>query len=208
MEEEKPQLVLLDLMLPGTDAIILMKSIFMNLYTEFLGWELTSANDERLVKLMSTGNSDVNLTFALNIGVILSSLDEEQQREWWSRWLKQYWENRSNGVPTPLSQVEIVHIIDWTIKLPAAFPEAVELAPRMGPMSSSAVSMLAYADCSDLAERHPKSLARLLVHIGKWDSEPWISTRLSALMNGLSKRDLPGDLKQAVEETKARHALN
>ena len=36
MEEEKPQLVLLDLMLPGTDAIILMKSIFMNLYTEFL----------------------------------------------------------------------------------------------------------------------------------------------------------------------------
>ena len=181
---------------------------FLNLYTDFLGWDLTSANDERLAKLLSTGTSDVNLNFALNIGVILSSLDEDQQRDWWDRWLKQYWDNRINGVPTSLSQVEVVHTIDWTIKLTAVFPEAVELATRMEPLSSAVVSVLAFADCSDLAERHPESLAKLLVHIGKLDSEPWIPTRLSALMNRLSKLDLPRDLKQAVEETKARHALN
>ena len=49
-----------------------------------------------------------------------------KRREIWARWIKSYWEFRLS-TPPPLDHGEVVRMVEWSIELEDAFPEAVGL---------------------------------------------------------------------------------
>ena len=180
---------------------------FISKYVQMLTWFATGATDEWITKLLGRGDSQANHEFAMEIGRILALLEEEVQQEWWERWMKDYWKNRLQGVPCCLDPTEIANMLHWTVELTGVFPEAVELATQMDPVTPSRASVLSLPEDSELPDRYPEALGRLLVHVGKDDNDPWIWSGLRNTMDRLVQHDLPDDLRQQLEETKARHGL-
>ena len=60
--------------------------------------------------------------FASQVGRRLRLMDDTQQREWWDRWLRCYWAGRLDGVPRPLDDAEIRHMVAWLPALKSLFP--------------------------------------------------------------------------------------
>lgn len=58
----------------------------------------------------------------------LRQADPVQQKDWWSRWLKDYWQDRILGAPRPLSNTEANELISWAPYLPAVNMEAAQMA--------------------------------------------------------------------------------
>jgi hypothetical protein len=49
-----------------------------------------------------------------------------KRQEVWSRWMKTYWESRL-GVSPALDSEELIRMVQWSIELEDAFPDAVKL---------------------------------------------------------------------------------
>ena len=121
--------------------------------------------------------------------------------------MKNYWKNRIQGVPHKLDPVEIANMLHWAVELTGVFPKAVELATQMDPLPPRCVSVISLLEDSELPDRYPEALAKLLVYVGKDDNDPWTGSWLKHTMDRLVQHDLPDNLKQRLEETKVRHAL-
>ncbi|MDE2815218.1 MAG: DUF4020 domain-containing protein, partial [Chloroflexota bacterium] len=94
-------------------------------------------------RLFNYGGEDIGEVFSSSLNEnFLWDMDEATQREWWQRWLKDYWVNRLQGVPFALTPTEISKMLRWPAKLTAVFPEAVQLAVQMGTPSSDYGNLL------------------------------------------------------------------
>ena len=92
-------------------------------------------------------------------------MDEARQREWWHRWLGEYWRGRLSGKPEELHHDEVRHMLGWLPRLTAVFPEAVGLATRMPSVELQQSTII-----RDIAERgawwkYPDAIAKLLLHL-------------------------------------------
>ena len=144
--------------------------------------------------------------FAEEVGYCLRDLDEAAQREWWQRWLKQYWEHRLQGVPAGavLEDDEVKYMLDWLPHLTAVFSEAVDLAVQMPPVPLQDYWVIHELEEGDLWRSHPEEVAKLLVHWGKCDlqEEAWFSG--AKLINKLLQLDISPKLKQQLKELKVQ----
>ena len=144
--------------------------------------------------------------FAEEVGYCLGDLDEAVQREWWQRWLKQYWEHRLQGVPAGavLEAGEIKYMLGWLPRLTAVFSEAVDLAVQMPPIPLQDYWVIHKLGEGDLWRSHPEGVAKLLVHWGKYDlqEEAWFSG--AQLIEKLLQSDISPELKQRLEELKVQ----
>jgi hypothetical protein len=66
---------------------------------------------------------------------VLKGMKELAIENAWTTWIRQYWVNRTNGIPAPLESAETEAMIHWCIYLKASFPESLTLlatspAPR------------------------------------------------------------------------------
>ena len=108
--------------------------------------------------------------FAWAIGRRLDDMSEVDTEELWNRWLRRYWENRVNGVPTLLSPDEVATMLDWLPHLDRLFHEAVQLAlrmPRVGTVQFLLVDGLKEgAQC----EQEPDAVSDLLIWMAKSQS--------------------------------------
>ena len=143
----------------------------------------------------------------MEISRALQLVNESHQQEWWDTWLRDYWENRLVGVPTPLSDTEIVLMTELATNLPGLFPDAIDLVAQMPSVSGIPWFVLHRIEDSGLAERHSIELANLLIHIAQSDSEPWIGLRIKGIVDQLLESDLPTDLKRGLHELAVRHNL-
>ena len=144
--------------------------------------------------------------FAEEVGYCLGDLDEAAQREWWQRWLKQYWEHRLQGVPAGavLEAGEIKYMLDWLPHLTAVFPEAVDLAVQMQSIPLQNYSIIHELNEGDLWQSHPEEIAKLLVHWGKCDlrEDVWFSGM--ELINKILQSHISPKLKQQLEEIRVQ----
>ena len=111
--------------------------------------------------------------FASEIGHRLRILDEPGQQEWWRVWLNDYWSNRLQRVPCPLDDAEIAQMLEWVMHLSGVFSEAVGVATQMRQVHLTRSHILHDLSDSGLTERYPDDLAKLLIHLGRNDTEPW-----------------------------------
>ena len=141
--------------------------------------------------------------FAWEVGRRLQNMDEVEQREWWKRWLKRYWENRLQGMLGVLEASEIAYMLSWLPHLTAVFPEAVELAVQMPPEPLQKCRVILTLSKSDLWQKHPASVAELLMYLWECDL-PEYSYLAQDLIDNLLSSDISEQLKEELEEIKVQ----
>lgn len=160
------------------------------------------AKDEWICKFFNHAQKKPELRhiFTIQVGRLLRDLDESSQNEWWNVWLKDYWSNRLQGVPCPLDNGEIATMFEWVIHLQGVFPEAVSMAVKMDPVSLEGYSrLLDQVDQSNLIDRHPNDLAKLLIHLGQSHHPPWHREQNLNILHQLREKKLPDELAQELD---------
>ena len=182
-----------------------MQHQFLHRYTEMLVCSVSGPADEWVTKLLSDSDQEVRRLFAERINFFLRSLSEEEQKEWWNTWLKGYWENRLQGVPCPLDDEEITQMLEWVIRLPGVFPEAVGLAAQMRRVPLEGSMMLHRISENDLIDEHPTNVARFLIQLGRFDTQPWFWHRTRETVDNLLTKDLPPEIETGLRELIAKN---
>ena len=115
---------------------------------------------------------DDRVEFAIQIRETLAGARDDQRTKWWETSLKEYWQNRLEGVPVRLETKEIGMMMQWVQHLGPRFGEGVDFAMKT-PFEPSFVSSL-IVDC-EIAEKHPVDSARFLIFIDEFasDSSDW-----------------------------------
>ncbi len=181
---------------------------FVKYYTTMLGYFAADPLGTWVPEFFHHGGEEARSRFAFEIGSHLRRMDETQQREWWGRWLKRYWENRLRGVPAPLEADEVESMLGWLPQLTAIFPEAVALAIRMPQISLQRGSVIYELSKSDsLVRKHPQETAQLLIYLGQSNSSGYMGGRWRELIDGLLQSELPQALDQRLKELKAKRGL-
>ena len=149
-------------------------------------------------------DSDKRL-FAWSVGERIRGVDDAGQREWWERWLKQYWENRLQGVPAPLSEGEVAAMVDWPRCFASRFPEAVDLAVRMPKAPLEGWRVLHAMDEGDHWSSYPEATVRLLVYVAEHNASQSFWFQAQALVEKLSGLDLSEGAATQLDELRAKH---
>ena len=185
-----------------------MLTRFVEFYVAGLGLLINSANEDWITEFFKHADAELKNQFALEIGRQLRNLDEAGQREWWNVWLKDYWQNRIQGVPGQLDDAEITQMFEWVIHLPGVFSEAVGVAIQMPTGTLTGSYILYDLGKSELVERYPDDLAKFLVHLGKQNTEPWFWLGTREAIDRLLAEGLRDDLEQGLRELIVRYHLN
>ncbi len=181
---------------------------FVEFYVAAMSWLIVGANDNWITEYFKYADIEAKTQIAIAIGHVLSDLDESKQKEWWSVWLKDYWQNRLQGVPSRLDDAEIARMLEWIVHLPGVFSEAVGMAIQMRPVTLTDSYILHDLQESDLIERFPNDLAKFLVHLGRQNTDPWFWAGAREVIDKLLAKDLQPDLNQGLLELIAKHNLS
>ena len=183
------------------------QSRFIARYTSMLTWFVSGPTDQWITKLLVGGDLEVRKQFARQIGHQLRFLDEPTQTEWWSTWLREYWENRLIGIPTPLDAEEIETMIEWTASLTAVFPEAVELAMKMPVTPMRRGMLIHWLTESDIPAKYPEPLAKLLIRLGEADYSYYMWHGAKSIIDQLLQTPLNEETERGLKEIIAKFGL-
>ena len=179
---------------------------FIKYYISMLAYFAEDPINEWIPALFRYGSQEDKHCFASEVGYRLRDMDEATQREWWRRWLKQYWENRLQSVPVGavLEAGEVEHMIGWLPYLTAVFPEAVDLAIRMPEIPLKSSYFLYKLNESNLWQRYPEVVAKLSIYLGTCDLPSHTGHLVRELIDTTLKLDISLGLKQQLEELKVQ----
>ena len=183
------------------------KQRFVSRYVGMLTWFAADSTDGWITKLFTYGDTEVRHQFATEISHQLRSLEEVGQKEWWSIWLKGYWENRLEGVPAPLDDTEIETMLDWTTLLSAVYPQAVDIAVQMRAVPLQQVTIIYRIEKSDLANRYPEAVAKFLIRLGEADQNLWVWHGAKEICDELLQSCLGSETEVRLRETIAKIGL-
>ncbi|MBN1867501.1 DUF4020 domain-containing protein [Candidatus Sumerlaeota bacterium] len=191
---------------------------FARVYAYLVGYFIDDPLQRWIPALLKGGDRETRDAFAHTIdGLLQQDLDARQQREWWDRWLRQYWHNRIYGIPALLLPSERDIMFGWLSRFSELFPDAVELATRM-PTQPPVEHLRVIYDLGKEAEegegerekrslvrQYPESIARLMVYLGKPGFCPdYCWSGLKNIMSRLNESKLDPDLVRRLEDTVAR----
>ena len=184
------------------------QKLFVQRYVDMISYFVENPLDVWIPKFFDHADVDARRYFAITIGDRLNNMDDPLQFEWWERWLKEYWQNRLNGVPRSLDKREVEFMLRWLPNLDQVFPDAVDLAVRMPPEGVTNDGHLVYLiHRSDLSKKHPEPVARLLVYLGQIDNPTIGRAEEKEIIKHLLQRDLPRKLKQQLKELAAKRGM-
>ena len=102
--------------------------------------------------------------FAATIDRFLSDSESDVNEKIWTRWLRDYWIARSQGIPKSLSTFEANEMATWGLSLGSHFPEVVDLTMKLEGLLTFENSPLLYqVEKKGIANTHPDSTAKLLL---------------------------------------------
>ena len=180
---------------------------FIQRYIHMIAYFVEEPFSTWIPKLFNDGGEDIGKVFTSSLNEnYLRKMDEATQREWWQRWLKDYWENRLEGVPNALTPKEVAQMLHWPAKLTAVFPEAVALATKMGQTTSDYGNLLYSLEKSNLVERFPNELVCFLLHLDKIGvNEYWWESK--DLFKILLESSISEELKHSLRELMANQGI-
>ena len=115
--------------------------------------------------LFPRDNQTIAEVFASEMSSRLRNTPESEQRGLWESWLKDYWQNRLEGVPAPLTSSEAKLMLDWLTDLTAVFPDAVALAVQMPSTTLGRTRILSSLVKNGTWLSHPDAVAKLLIYL-------------------------------------------
>ena len=181
---------------------------FMNKYTALLDWFVEGPNDRWITRVFTADNPEVRRLFAEHIGHSLRASDEARRKEMWNTWLQSYWQNRLSGIPVPLDDAEIEHMLRWTCQLDSVYPDAVAFAVQMRPVRLQHGLILRNFEDTELLTNHPEAVAKFVIRLSKANRENyfmWYGAR--NLMEQLMQSDLSAETAAELAEVAALIAI-
>ena len=185
-----------------------LREAFIGFYSLMVAYFVEAPLDSWIPDFFQKASIEDRHHFAWSMSSHIGDINETLQREWWERWLKSYWKDRLQGVPKPLVAQEIVDMFGWLPKLIGIYPEAVDLAVGMEPVSLENSSIIQQINDSELWQKHPQATAKLLIHLGHSPPPGWVWDDGKELVDRLLGTDLPQDLKTELKELVVRLDLN
>ncbi len=185
-----------------------MLTRFVEFYVVAMGWLIDGATDHWIGEFFKHADEGPRNQFASAIAHSLRDLDESRQQEWWNVWLKDYWRNRLQGVPAQLQDTEISRMLEWVVRLPGVFSEAVEMAIQMPPAPLTRSHILHDLKESELIGRYPDDLAKFLIHLGRQDTASWFWVSARETVDKVLAKGLRADLDQGLRELIVSHRLS
>lgn len=176
-----------------------------------------------LGKFLNTAAVEERVLWAWSIQAMLKEMKEPAVPIAWDSWIRDYWQDRLDGIPVALDPKETGPMVHWLLQLRAVFAEAVDKfcegpAPEMNNTSRHLYYELSE---SDLPAKSPAATTKLLAFLlensvaSYWEFEeldkimrkiPVSSankSELIAICNSLAKLGHPGAsaLRESIEET-------
>ena len=176
---------------------------FIQVYVNVMSYLIKNDKDKWIYTFFQQAREKPELKhiFTTQVGRLLRNLDEGSQKERWNVWLKDYWNNRLQGVPCPLDNAEIATMFEWVIYLQGVFSEAVAMAVQMGPAPlKRSLQLHRKVSETNLINRYPNDLARFLIHLGKCETPPWFWYQDSQILHHLLEKDLPEELANELDD--------
>ena len=180
-------------------------------FVNYLAWLVIDFVDDPIDEwiprfLLNAGEED-RRRFAWAIWRRQGEMSDAEQQELWNRWLRHYWENRVDGVPTPLEDVEVEWMQNWLPQLHSLFAEGVKLALRMPSSGAHAFRLIRRLKEGDQCEREPTAVADLLIQMAnsKSATRPFFGWR--ELIERLMQTDLTADRRQSLQELRIRMGI-
>ena len=141
------------------------------------------------------------IRFASTVRFELGEMNDEEQRSWWDHWLKEYWQNRLDGIPRTLSACEVKAMLEWLPYFQGVFPEAVDYATRMPLYSIEEPDTIVYeVRATDLWSKYPDATVRLLVYLAGFESPVWTWQEARDLIENLLEQNASEASRSDLEE--------
>lgn len=125
---------------------------------------------------------------------------EEGGNKIWDLWLKEYWEQRLNGIPVQISERESQCMIYWSLYVGDAFPDAVQLTLRMQPGRASVNTFSKKILEKKLASQFPDAVCTLLTHILRFDHFSYREPECLDVRKILMESEVDSGLLSALED--------
>jgi hypothetical protein len=134
------------------------------------------------------------------ISWLLETLEPAAVEQQWQRWMRQYWHDRLNDIPLPLTQAEASAMAGWAVYLTESADEAVVLATsRPAGLFEHDVVLDRLAD--DRLQRAPRAFGKLIAHLLKGTKGPcWSLHELPGIVSVLYGRADAADLATIRQE--------
>ncbi|MPM67012.1 hypothetical protein SDC9_113927 [bioreactor metagenome] len=185
--------------------LLVIKDQFISQYVRVIVYFVDDPLKIWIPRFFKFSGDEIKCSLATEIKLFLRNISKEQQKAWWERWLKKYWENRLGGVPAKLVPGEIENMLEWLPLLKdSVFSEAVEVAIKMPPVQLNISNLIYNLKETKLTEESPDSMARLLIYIGDTNCQSQIWYGGEEIINRLLKLTLPSDIKEQLKELAAK----
>ena len=128
---------------------------------------------EWLLELTSALSNENRVLFICAMSETFTELDDNAINQVWDGWLKQYWQQRLQGIPDQLQSLEAGAFAELTVKLGSNTLEAIRMSCER-PASLRAQNKLLYnLNESEIVEKNPDEIARLLLHLCEHTDADW-----------------------------------
>ena len=96
-------------------------------------------------------------------------------------------------------------MLEWVVHLPGVFPEAVGLTAGMRKIPLNKTMILHRIGESSLIDDQPDDLARFLIQLGQYDTQPWLWYGTKDTVERLLATQLPLDIDTGLRELLAKN---
>ncbi len=137
--------------------------------------------------------------FADKIADILDDLPSEAVEHQWSRWMREYWNERLMSIPTQLSIDECSAMAGWIPFLTGSFESGAQLVTRRPGRFREHDDVLRHLERN--VDHSPDACARVIGHLMRRTEQPWWGGyRVHSLMPRLRAGSEPAHIRVIVEE--------
>ena len=164
--------------------------------------------DDWIPSFLLNATDDDRQHFAWAIWRRLREMSDADTQELWNRWLRRYWENRLNGVPVPIHDIEVEQMRNWLPQFDGPFVEAVDLAVQMPFISNDPFFLLDDLKEGDQCEREPDAVADLLIRMAESDLVTAPLSDWETLIDRLMAPELTEGRSDSLRELRTRLGLS
>lgn len=170
---------------------------FIELCVAMIFWYINDPNELWIPKLFGIFEEKERQVFAERIRYFLRNMNKDNLNSNWDLWLRSYWQNRINGIPEDLTDLEIQSMLSWLPHLDEKFADGVELAISMRRFNLNPSASFIQLD--DLPEKFPEATAKLLVYLLECNPPQFFFYNLDKILQKLKVSEI---------NDKTLHSLN
>lgn len=175
---------------------------FVESYTNLLLGVADNLLEGYLKPFIKSASKEDREGFAHTVRIALENMGEESRKDVWTRWVREYWEDRNNNIPAPIESREYTEMLHWLLYLYDQ-EDAVDIAIKTEVNGVFINSFVQELKNSDFIKNSPVNCGKLIISIFE-KSDGLCSDDLREVIEILCDNDIDGDLKKELLEIREK----